>query len=111
MSGKTTAKWRDVRGKRTIDEAAVAQHVARLDAEERAFKLREIRESQGVTQKELAERLALTQPTISALEAGDMSRSGLATLKSYIEALGGTIEITAIFNGDRFVLSSQKRNT
>ena len=38
-----------------------------------------------MTQKELAERMDLTQPTISALEAGDLDRPGLATLKaSYV---------------------------
>ena len=36
-----------------------------------------------MTQKELADRMSLTQPTISALESGDLDRSGLATLKAY----------------------------
>ena len=102
--GKNTA-WSDVRAKRPVDEQAVAEHAARMEAEERAYRLREIREEQGVTQKELAERMDLAQPTISALESGDLDRSGLATLKSYVEALGGTVEVTATFGSRKLVLS------
>ena len=105
MSKTKTASWTDVRAKRAPSEAAVAKHRARMEAEARAYRLREIREEQGVTQKELAERLELTQPTISALEAGELDRSGLATLKAYVEALGGTVEVTAKF-GDRSLLLS-----
>ena len=105
MSRTKAASWTDVRAKRVPSEAAVATHRARMEAETRAYRLREIREEQGVTQQELAERLELTQPTISALEAGELDRSGLATLKAYVEALGGTVEVTAKF-GDRSLLLS-----
>ena len=100
-----TVAWRDVRAKRPVDDAVIADHVARMEAEERAYRLREIREEQGVTQKELADRMSLTQPTISALESGDLDRSGLATLKAYVEALGGTVEVTATFGSRKLVLS------
>ncbi|MDR1189461.1 MAG: XRE family transcriptional regulator [Bifidobacteriaceae bacterium] len=101
-----TVAWSEVRAKRPSHEAAVAKHVARMEAEERAFRLREMREELGVTQKELAERMDLTQPTISALESGDLDRSGLATLRSYVEALGGTVEVTATFGDRKLVLSA-----
>jgi predicted transcriptional regulator len=103
MSAKTTA-WNDVRAKRPVDEQEVAKHITRMKSEERAYRLREIREEQGVTQMELAERMKLTQPTISALESGDLERSGIATLTSYVEALGGTVEITATFGNRKLVL-------
>jgi transcriptional regulator with XRE-family HTH domain len=77
----------------------------RLRVEQRAYLLREIREELGVTQQQLADRMALTQPTVSALESGELERSGIATLRAYIEALGGTIEVTAKF-GDRTLLLS-----
>src|SRR5699024_11578315 len=108
MSTKTkTTAWSDVRAKRPVDASAVSEHVARMEAEERAYRLREIREEQGVTQKELADRMAITQPTVSALESGDLDRSGLATLKSYVEALGGSIEVTATFGNRKVVLSTR----
>jgi DNA-binding XRE family transcriptional regulator len=106
MNKPTTISWSQTRVKRPPDEDAVARHRARFEAEARAYRLREIREEQGVTQKELAERMELTQPTISALEAGDLDRSGLATLKAYVEALGGTVEVTATFGDRRLVLST-----
>lgn len=99
--------WKEVRADRPPNEARVAKHVARMKAEQQAHKLREIRVEQGVTQKELAERMELTQPTISALEAGDLERSGLATLRAYVEALGGSIEVTANFGSQRVILSPQ----
>ena len=108
MSKPKTVSWSDVRAKRPVDNAAVAEHLARMEAEERAYRLREIREQQGVTQKELAERMDLTQPTISALEAGDLERSGLATLRAYVEALGGTVEVTATFGTQKLVLSPHR---
>lgn len=101
--------WDDVRAKRRPNEQSVAQHRDRFDAEARAYRLREIREEQGITQTELAERMSLTQPTISALEAGDLDRSGLATLRAYVEALGGTVEVTASFGDRRVVLSGGAR--
>lgn len=108
MSSKAkTIPWSDVRAQRPVDETAVAAHVARMEAAERAYRLREIREELGVTQQELADRMDLTQPTISALESGDLDRSGLATLKSYVEALGGTVEVTATFGNRRLILSSR----
>lgn len=106
MTVKTTP-WSDVRAKRPVDEYAVTEEIARLEAAERAYRLREIREEQGVTQKELAERMSLTQPTISALESGDLDRSGLATLRSYVEALGGNIEVVATFGNRKLVLSAE----
>lgn len=41
-----TTSWSDVLAKRPVDETAVAEHVARMETEERAYRLREIREEQ-----------------------------------------------------------------
>lgn len=103
MTKPTATPWNQIRSRRSVDESAVAREFARLRAEQRAFRLREIREALGLTQTDLAERMQITQPTVSALEAGDMDRSALATLKAYVEALGGTVEVTARF-GDHQVL-------
>lgn len=108
MTEPKAVRWSETRAKRPPKEGAVAKHRAHFDAEARAYRLREIREEQGVTQKELAERMDLTQPTVSALEAGDLDRSGLATLKAYVEALGGTIEVTANFGDRKLVLSPRE---
>lgn len=39
-----TARWNDMRAKRPVDDAVVAAHVARMEAEEHAYRLSEIRE-------------------------------------------------------------------
>ena len=105
MAKPRAVDWREARSRRAVDERAVAAEIDRLQSEQRAYRLREIREAQGLTQQEVARRLDLTQPTISALESGDLERSGLATLMAYVEALGGTVEVTAVFGNRRLLLS------
>ena len=109
MAKPRAVVWREARSRRAVDERAVAVEIDRLQSEQRAYRLREIREAQGLTQQEVARRLDLTQPTISALESGDLERSGLATLMAYVEALGGTVEVTAVFGNRRLLLSGSGR--
>ena len=92
-----TVTWDSVKQKRPYDEERVSRLSKAMAAEERACALREIRQEQGITQQELARRMDLSQPTISALESGHLDRSALATIRSYIEALGGRIRVTATF--------------
>lgn len=68
---------------------------ARLDAYVTGHRLKELRESQGVTQKELAERLHITQSRISQIENGRLEVMGLETLSAYVAALGGHLDVTA----------------
>lgn len=96
--------WQDIRAERPPREDRVAEHRARMDAEVRAYRLREIREGQGVTQVELADRMHVTQPSVSALERGDLDRAGVATIRAYVEALGGKLDIIADFGDEKIVL-------
>lgn len=68
-------------------------------AAEDAVTLAELRNSRDVTQIELAAQLGITQGNVSRIEG--RSEIYLSTLRSYIEALGGHMEITAVFNDDR----------
>lgn len=95
--------WSDVRRERPPRESAVAEHTERMLAETRAYRLREVREEQGLTQVELAARMHVTQPSVSQLERSELDRAGLATIKAYVEALGGSVEVVADF-GDRRVV-------
>jgi predicted XRE-type DNA-binding protein len=96
--------WNETRAKRPPREGRVAEHRAQIDAEVRAYRLKEIREEQGLTQVELAERMHVTQPSVSDLERGALDRAGLSTIRAYVEALGGKIEIIADFGDHRVVL-------
>ena len=96
--------WQEVRAARRPREDRVAAHEDRMLAETRALRLREVREQQGLTQVELAERMHVTQPSVSALERGDLDKAGLATIKAYVEALGGKVEMVADFGDHRVVI-------
>ena len=63
-----------------------------------------MREEQGLTQVELADRMHVTQPTVSQLEGGEIDRAGLSTIKAYVEALGGTVELVAAFGDRKLIL-------
>lgn len=67
--------WREVRAARRPREERVSEHRARMDAEVRAHRLGQVREEQGLTQVELAERMHVKQPTVSELERGALERA------------------------------------
>jgi DNA-binding transcriptional regulator YiaG len=62
--------------------------------------LAELREAKGLTQAELAERLGVSQPNVSKLEAASASPHAgaiyLSTLGRYIAPLGGHLEVRAV---------------
>lgn len=68
-----------------------------------AYQLAELRKAKGVTQTAIAAALGMTQPSISKLETGQQ-RDKLSILRGYIEALGGRLELTAVFDDERWVL-------
>lgn len=63
--------------------------------------LAELREAKGLTQSELAARLGVSQPNVSKIEAAVASPHAgaiyLSTLGGYIAALGGHLEVRAVF--------------
>jgi DNA-binding Xre family transcriptional regulator len=52
-----------------------------------------MRESQGLTLAELAERMGIDAPALSRLETGKMLNPTLATLHKWAEALGQKLEV------------------
>jgi predicted XRE-type DNA-binding protein len=100
--------WKDVRAERIktpADEARIAALKAELMAEIRAYRLAEVRKHQGLTQRDIAEALHVSQARISKMEQGDLQRTELSTIRRYVEALGGTIEIVASFGDQRVILT------
>ena len=73
------------------------EQMAQADTEAQAMMaemlLSELRKFVGLTQEELAEKLGITQPSLSKLENQDDMQIG--TLRRLIEALGGELEIVA----------------
>ena|SRR5438093_7201687 len=77
-------------------DANVAERVRAI---EDALALAELRQSRHVTQVQLAETLGISQGNVSRLEA--RNDVYLSTLRSYVEALGGHLEIAAVFGDER----------
>lgn len=94
----------ETRDRDRIDEARVAAHRERMRAEQRAYRLAEIRRQHGLTQTDVAATMRVSQRRESAVERGDLSRTELGTVASYVEALGGHVEIVADFGDERIVI-------
>jgi transcriptional regulator with XRE-family HTH domain len=71
----------------------IAERTKQLIAEE--YALRRMREARGLTQVRIAELMHIRQDSVSRLE----SRSDLllSTLKSYVQAMGGSLRLTVEF--------------
>jgi hypothetical protein len=73
-------------------KARVADKTAALET---ALALYELRKARAVSQEDLAAKLAVGQPAVAKLERRtDMY---VSNLRRYVEALGGTLTITARF--------------
>ncbi|MEV6286570.1 helix-turn-helix domain-containing protein [Kribbella sp. NPDC051770] len=103
----THRKWKDVRAERIDSPEAEARVAAQREealAEQRAFRLAEVRQQHGVTQVQLAATMHMSQAAVSSIERGELSRSELSTIRKYVEALGGKLEVVASFGDEKLVL-------
>jgi DNA-binding XRE family transcriptional regulator len=74
-----------------------------------AFALAQLRERCGQTQVQLAEKLATTQRNISRIEHAE--NLYVSALREYVEALGGELEIAAVFPDGRVVLTPPAKSS
>jgi hypothetical protein len=95
---KTHKFWDLARKHFTEEEIEKARADARAEILE--LNLKAVRELLGKTQAELAEAASISQAELSRAERRDDHR--LSTLRRYIEALGGELEVIAKF-GDKMV--------
>lgn len=92
----TAKKWSEVRRSKVPDEAAAAESARALRD---ALDLAQIRQARGLTQVQLAERMHIRQASVSAMERRDDVY--LSSLRDYVAALGGELELTAVFGEER----------
>ena len=101
--------WRGLRSEVVSDgrlhEPRVADSRARQLAEVRVHRLAELREALGMTQVALAERLQVSQSRVSRIERGAIDHTQLETLRAYLEALGGELEVSARFGDERILIT------
>ncbi|MFZ0707445.1 MAG: XRE family transcriptional regulator [Candidatus Korobacteraceae bacterium] len=88
-------RWREIRKQRSPErEARIKERVAR-EMNRIEASLAQLRHARELTQVQLARALNVPQSTISKME--HRADVYLSTLRSYIEAMGGNLEIRAVF--------------
>jgi DNA-binding XRE family transcriptional regulator len=72
-----------------------------------ALALAELRGQRGITQQDVAGKLGVTQANISRIEHEEDLY--LSTLRSYVAALGGELEVNAVFPDGKVALVPAER--
>ena len=86
-------KFEELRSRMTPEAQAMVEKKAQDMLSK--MPLSELRRARGLSQKNLAEALHIQQPSIAKMERRtDMY---ISTLRSHIEAMGGTLEVLAKF--------------
>jgi DNA-binding XRE family transcriptional regulator len=95
-------KWSDARRRavKPDDEPHIQLAQEAIRAE---LRLAELRKHRGTSQAKVAERLEVSQSNVSQFERGDDVK--LSTLDSYVKALGGHLEISAVFEDETIQIS------
>ncbi len=97
MTGRN--KWSELRD-RTFSKEEIAKVRAETEHEVLEMNLRTLRELTGKTQVEVAAATEMSQGELSKVERRDDHL--LSTLRHYVQALGGELEVRAVF-GDKTV--------
>jgi len=87
-----TKNWKEVRAGRPLNEDKVAAYKRLMSAE---TQLAELRHRRGVSQATIAAALEVSQPNVSRIEQEEDVY--LSTLARYVAALGGHLEVLAVF--------------
>ncbi|QXU56625.1 MULTISPECIES: XRE family transcriptional regulator [Rhodococcus] len=95
----------DLLAKRPVQRNSVEARKARMLDQVRAYRLKELRKAQHLTQKQVAERLEVGQNRVSTIERGELDRIQLDTLRRYVESVGGTLRIEVELGDDRFQIA------
>jgi transcriptional regulator with XRE-family HTH domain len=92
VADRNSKSWRTVRGRKPLNEERVATYERLMEAE---LRLAEVRRRRGVSQTVIADALEVSQPNISRIEQEEDVY--LSTLARYVAALGGHLEVLAVF--------------
>jgi len=94
--------WKDIKHKFSAEEHEEIKREAAAELERLGFgKLRLARQQ---TQVALAERLDIPQTAVSRMER--RTDLLLSTMRGYVEALGGKLELRAVFPDGEFILDT-----
>jgi transcriptional regulator with XRE-family HTH domain len=76
------------------ERSAIAEGASQKIA---AIRLQQVREAAGLTQEEVAQRMGVTQASLSRLEHRPDVK--LSNIRKYIEAVGGRLEVSVVMPG------------
>ena len=95
-------RWEDIRKKNKLTPEQRAETDLRVQVELLEMSLRDVRELAGMTQVDLASKADFAQSELSKIERREDHL--LSTLRKYIEALGGELEVVAVLGDKRIRL-------
>lgn len=101
-------RWRDSGHLDRAIETAGGPEVFEAEAqrlldEAQGWRLADMRKRRGLTQFQVADRMAVSVARISQIEAGDVSTRDV--LERYVAALGGTLKLVADFGDEQLKVS------
>ena len=101
-----TKKWADLRPgiAAELGDEALAGARRRTQSYIDSHRLAERRKGLGLTQTDVAERMGVTKSRVSQIERGEVST--VDVIARYVQAIGGHLQISAIFGDDLFILRS-----
>jgi DNA-binding XRE family transcriptional regulator len=98
-------EWQDVRDNVVAGaggEDAITGARQRNQAYIDGHRLAERRKSLGLTQAQVAERMGVTKSRVSQIERGEVST--IEAVARYVQAIGGHIQVSAVFGDDHYIL-------
>jgi DNA-binding XRE family transcriptional regulator len=98
-------QWRDVRGDIVAGvggEETIAEARRRNQAYIDGHLLAQRRKALALTQAQVAERMGVTKSRVSQIERGEVST--IEAVARYVQAVGGHIQISAVFGDDHYIL-------
>ena len=95
-----TTRWADVKDKFSPQRRAEIKREANDELDRMGYAA--LRKARELTQVELARKLGLSQSSVAGIEA--RTDLQLSTLAKYIKALGGELEVRAVWPGGSFNL-------
>jgi DNA-binding Xre family transcriptional regulator len=99
-----TTKFSELRAMMSPEARAEARSLADKDLKE--MPLHELRVARRLTQQQLAQTLDMTQAAVSQLE--QRTDVYLSTLENFVEAMGGRLEMYAVFPDGRVKLGLER---
>ncbi|MGA1279232.1 MAG: XRE family transcriptional regulator [Candidatus Nanopelagicaceae bacterium] len=85
--------WEEFREEFQVDPKRLKRGVQKILAKLDGVKLAELRQVKRLTQAQMAKKLKIDQSNVSRIERGSFDPIEIRTLRRYVEALGGELEI------------------